>query len=118
MSPIWPFAALSLACAGALLSCSSGRPPQTGFYCVDIPQGSSVNADRFVEAVAERLGFKTSKAQFPSRTGPPDRAWEVYGSGISLFIDTAMKDGKPDRFGNRSHAFNPNRLSLQVVRTG
>jgi hypothetical protein len=35
-----------------------------------------------------------------------------------MFLGTAMKDGEPDRHGNRETTFNPNRLSFQVVKTG
>ena len=35
-----------------------------------------------------------------------------------MFVGTAMKDGKPDRFGNIETTFNPNRLDLNVAKTG
>ena len=114
-------AALSgLLCAGglALSSCVYSDPLQTDFYCVDIPEGRSAEASRFVQGVANRLDFKISEAQFPSEMGPPNHVWEVYGRGVSIFVGTAMKDGKHDRFGNVETTFNPNRLGLQVVKTG
>ncbi len=105
-------------CAVALASCTYSQPPQTGFYCVDIPEGRSADASRFVQTIADRLDFKVSEAQFSSEKGPPSHVWEVYGGGVSLFVGTAMKDGKPDRFGNRETTFNPNRLDLNVAKTG
>src|SRR3954464_3826771 len=83
-------------CTMALASCTLSRPPQTGFYCVDIPDGRSAEASRFVQSVADRLDFKVSEAQFPSEKGPPNHNWEVYGGGVSMFVGTAMKGGKPD----------------------
>jgi hypothetical protein len=44
--------------------------------------------------------------------------WEVYGAGVSIFVDTAMRDGPPDRYGNTVTTYNPSRLELQIVRTG
>ena len=35
-----------------------------------------------------------------------------------MFVGTAMKDGKPDRFGNTETTSNPNRLDLNVAKTG
>ena len=101
----------------ALVSCTY-RPPQTGFYCVDIPEGRSAEASQFVQAIADRLNFSVSEAQFPSEKGPPHHVWDVYGGGVSLFVGTAMKDGKPDRFGNIETTFNPNRLDLNVAKSG
>lgn len=109
---------LLLGSALALASCTYGRPPQSGFYCVDIPEGRSADARRFVQTVADRLDFEVSEAQFPSENGPPSHVWDVYGAGVALFIGTAMKDGKPDRFGNTETTFNPNRLDLHVAKTG
>ena len=94
------------------------RPPQTGFYCVDIPEGKSGDAGRYVQSVADRLNFSVSEASFPSDEGAPNHVWEVYGKGVSLFVGTAMKDGPPDRYGNRKTTFNPNRLGFNVVKTG
>jgi len=107
-------------CAVALASCTYSRPPQTGFYCVEIPEGRSAEADRFVRTVADRLDFKVSEAEFPDLMshGPPNRVWDVYGGGVSLFVGNAMKDGNPDRFGNIPTTFNPNRLDLHVAKTG
>jgi len=85
---------------------------------VDIPEGRSSDAGRFVQTVADRLNFKVSEAQFPSEKGPPNHVWEAYGQGVSMFVGTAMKDGKPDRFGNVETTFNPNRLGLNVAKTG
>jgi hypothetical protein len=85
---------------------------------VDIPEGRSAEASRFVQTIADRLRFKVSEAQFPSEKGPPNHVWEVYGGGVSLFVGTAMKDGKPDRFGNIETTFNPSRLDLSVAKTG
>jgi hypothetical protein len=102
----------------ALASCTFSRPPQTGFYCIDIPNGRSAEASRFVQSVADRLNFKVSEAQFPSEKGPPNHTWEVYGGGVSMFVGTAMKDGKPDRFGNVETTFDPNRLDVNVAKTG
>ena len=110
--------ALSCCCSVAIASCTYGRPPQTGFYCVDIPEGRSADASRFVQIVANRLKFKVSEAQFPSEEGPPDHVWEVYGQGVSMFVGTAMKDGTPDRVGNIKTTFNPNRLGFNVAKTG
>lgn len=31
-----------------------------------------------------------------------------------MFVGTAMKDGRPDRFGNIPTTFNPNRLHIHV----
>lgn len=109
-----------LFCVGAfaLASCTYNRPPQTGFYCVDIPESGSSDASRFVQNVAARLNFKVSEAQFRSENGPPNHVWEVYGRGVSLFVGTAMKDGEQDRFGNPEVTFNPNRLGLNVAKTG
>ena len=106
-------------CALALVSSCAYRPPQTGFYCVDIPEGRSGEASQFVQTVAHRLDFKVSQAQFPGfmENGPPQRVWDVYGGGVSLFVGTAMKDGKSDRFGNIETTFNPHRLGLHVYRT-
>ena len=94
------------------------RPPQTGFYCIDIPKGRSAEAGRYVQSVANRLQFSVSEAQFPSDEGPPHEVWEVYGKGVSMFVGTAMKDGPPDRYGNRKTTFNPNRLGFNVAKTG
>jgi hypothetical protein len=85
---------------------------------VDIPQGQSAAAGQFVQNIAKRLNFKVSEATFPSEKGPPNHVWEAYGRGVSLFVDTAMRDGKADRFGNVETTFNPNRLGLQAVKTG
>lgn len=105
-------------CAAVVTSCTYSRPSQTGFYCVDIPKGGSGDADTFVRTVADRLDFKVSGAEFPSEKGAPDRQWEVYGGGVSMFISTAMKDGLPDRYGNTETTFNPDRLGFNVVKTG
>jgi hypothetical protein len=110
--------ALLCCCALAAASCSLSRPPQTGFYCVDIPAGRSADAGRYVQKVADRLRFSVSEAQFPSEEGAPNHVWEVYGKGVSMFVDTAMKDGPPDRYGNRKTTFNPNRLGFNVAKTG
>ena len=108
---------LLFGCLVTLASCAY-RPPQTGFYCVDIPEGSSADTSRFVQTIADRLDFKVSEARFPSENGPPNHVWDVYGRGVSLFVGTAMKDGKPDRSGNIETTFNPNRLGIQVAKTG
>ena len=68
--------------------------------------------------VADRLKFSVSEAQFPSDDGAPHHVWEVYGKGVSMFVGTAMKDGPPDRYGNRKTTFNPNRLGFNVAKTG
>ena len=70
--------------------------------------------------MADRLDFKVSEAEFPDLMshGPPNRVWDVYGGGVSLFVGNAMKDGNPDRFGNIPTTFNPNRLDLHVAKTG
>ena len=104
-------------CAVALTSCTYSQPPQTGFYCVDIPQGKSAEAGRFVRIVANRLDFKVSEAEFPGIMdhGPANHMWEVYGRGVSMFVGRAMLDGKdPDRYGNITTTFNPNRLDINV----
>jgi hypothetical protein len=44
--------------------------------------------------------------------------WEIYGGGVSMFLDTAMKDGRPDQFGNRPHTFDQHRLGFNVAKTG
>ena len=105
-------------CAAALTSCTYSRPPQTGFYCVDIPKGRSAEAGQFVRSVAEGLSFKISEAQFPSEKGPPNHVWEIYGRGVSMFVSTAMQDDNPDRYGNRETTFNPDRLGFNVAKTG
>ena len=110
--------ALLCCCALAGTSCSLSRPPQTGFFCVDIPKGRSADAGRYVQAVADRLNFSVSEAEFPSDEGAPHRVWEVYGKGVSMNVDTSMNDGPPDRFGNRKTTFNPNRLGFNVAKTG
>jgi len=109
-----------LLCGGAfaLASCTYTRPPQTGFYCVDIPESKSSDAGRFVKSVADQLNFKISETQFASAKGPPNHVWEVYGRGVSMFVGSALKDGEPDRFGNRETTFNPNRLGFNVAKTG
>ena len=104
--------------AVATASCYSSRPPQTGSYCVDITEGRSADADRFVRTAAARLDFKVSEAEFESLRGPPGHNWEVYGRGVSMFVSFAMKDGPPDRFGNVRTTFNPNRLDFLVAKTG
>jgi hypothetical protein len=71
-----------------------------------------------VQTVADHLDFNVSEAQFPSEKGPPNHVWEVYGRGVSMFVGTAMKDGKPDRLGNVETTFNPNRLGLNVAKAG
>lgn len=101
-----------------LTACTGGRPPQTGFYCLDIPEGRSDEAARFAQNVADRLNFKVSEAQFPAEKGPPNHVWEIYGGGVSMFLGTTMKDGDADRYGNRETTFNPNRLGFNVVKTG
>jgi hypothetical protein len=101
-----------------LTACTSDRPPQTAFYCLDLPEGRSGEASRFVRDVADRLDLKVSEAQFPTEKGPPDQAWELHGRGVSMFLGTAMKSGKPDRYGNRETTFNPHRLGFNVVKTG
>lgn len=87
---------------------------------MDIPEGQSAQADQFVQTVAHRLDFKVSEAQFPDLAsgGPPNHEWEVYGGGVSLFVGNALEDGTPDRFGNIPMTFNPNRLDLNVAKTG
>jgi hypothetical protein len=85
---------------------------------VDIPEGRSAEAGRFVRSVSDRLSFKVSEAQFPSENGPPSHVWEIYGRGLSVFVGTAMKDGEPDRYGNRATTFNPNRLDFHVAKSG
>lgn len=85
---------------------------------MDIPADGSIDAELFVQSVANRLGFEVSAAQFPSDAGPPSRVWEIYGRGVSMFVPTAMKQGEPDLYGNRSNTFNPNRLNFNVVKTG
>jgi hypothetical protein len=62
--------------------------------------------------------FSVSEAQFPSEKGPLNHVWNVYGRGVSLLVGTAMKDGPPDRFGNIETTFNPNRLDLNVAKSG
>lgn len=111
---------LALLCCGALAgtSCSLTRPPQTGFYCLDIPEGRSAEAGPYVQSVADRLRFSVSEADYPSDEGPPHHVWEIYGKGVSMFVDTSMKDGPPDRYGNRKTTFNPNRLGFNVAKTG
>jgi predicted dehydrogenase len=109
----WAFGSVICACVVlANASCTYSRPPQTGFYCVDFPKGSAADASRFIQLTAQRLGFKVSEAQFAADHGPPNHSWEVYGRGVSLFVDTAMKGS------GLQTTFNPNRLSLQVVKTG
>ena len=102
----------------ALVSCTNARPPQTLFYCIDIPEGRSPKQREFVQALGQQLGFKVSEATLAAEHGPPDSQWEVYGRGVSVFVGTSMKDGQADKFGNRSHDFNPNRLSLNIAKTG
>ena len=116
------FARLALLCCCAVgtasCSLSLSRPPQTGSYCVDIPEGKSADAGRYIQTVADRLKFSVSEAQFPSDEGAPHQVWEIYGKGVSMFVGTAMKDGPPDRYGNIQTTFNPNRLDLNVAKTG
>ena len=104
--------------AAILGSCTASRLPQTGFYCIDLPDGREGDAEALVDAIAARLEFKVSKGQFASEKGPPDEIWEIYGGGVSLFIATQMHSGKPDRLGNRETVFNPNRLGFNVAKTG
>ena len=112
-------ARLMLLCCGiAVASCKSSRPAQTGFYCVNIPEGRSAEAGLFIHSVAARLNFSVSDAEFPSAKGPPNRVWEVYGRGVSMFVGTAMKSGNADRYGNRETTFNPYRLEFNVAKTG
>lgn len=113
-------AAAILLCSGAivLMSCTYGMPPQTGSYCIDIPDGKTTEASRFAKTVADQLNFKVSEAQFASEKGPPNQVWELHGRGVSMFVGTAMKDGEPDRFGNKDTTFNQNRLGFVVVKTG
>lgn len=108
--------ALFYCCAMGAASCSLSRPPQTGFYCVDIPEGRSAQAGRYVQTVADRLKFSVSEAQFPSDEGAPHHVWEIYGKGVSMFVATSMKDGPPDRYGNRKTTYNSNRPALEWLR--
>lgn len=85
---------------------------------MDMPAGRSPDGQLFVQALGQRLGFQLSEATFPAENGPPDDEWEVYGRGVSVFVGTAMKDGPPDKFGNRAHSFNRNRLTIHVAKTG
>ena len=110
--------AVALGVAAILGSCTASRLPQTGFYCIDLPDGREGDADALVDAIAERLKFKVSKGQFASEAGPPKEIWEVYGGGVSLIIATQMHSGKPDQLGNRETVFNPNRLGFNVAKTG
>jgi hypothetical protein len=105
-------------CAVAVASCAY-RPPQTGFYCVDIPRGRSSEANEFVQNIADRLDFRISKAVFPgfNDNEPPQYVWDVYGRGVSLFVGNAMHDGDRDRFGNIKTTFNPHRLDLHVSKS-
>lgn len=101
-----------------MTSCTSSRPMQTGFYCVNIPKGRSAEAGLFAHSVAARLNFSVSEAEFPSAKGPPNHVWEVHGRGVSMFLGTAMKSGKADRYENRETTFNPYRLEFNVAKTG
>jgi hypothetical protein len=85
---------------------------------VDIPEGRSADAGRYIQNVADRLDFSVSEAEFPSDEGAPHHVWEVYGKGVSMMVDTSMKDGPPDRYGNIKTTFNPNRLGFNVAKTG
>ena len=70
--------------------------------------------------MADRLDFKYAEAELPGfmDRGPPHHVWEVYGQGVSMFVGTAMKDGRPDRYGNVPTTFNPNRLDIHVSKAG
>ena len=109
---------LLCACGMSLTSCAFRDPPQTRSYCVDIPPGQSSDASRYVQTIADHLRFKVAEEEFPSEKGPPHQVWEAYGRGVSMFVGTAMKDGKTDRFGNVETTFNPNRLELSAAKTG
>ncbi|HKX89159.1 MAG TPA: hypothetical protein VJM13_08115 [Sphingopyxis sp.] len=109
-------AALAL---NALVSgCSYSKPPQSGFYCIDVPPGRAGDVDAFIEDTAARLHFKVSKGAFPFEADNVHRAYEVYGRGVSLMISTSMHSGKPDQFDNRPTKANPHRWSMQAVKTG
>ena len=110
--------ALLCCCAIAVASCAFRDPPQTGFFCVDIPEGRSAEAGRYVQNVADRLGFSVSNAAYASDDGAPHRVWEVYGKGVSMNVDTSMKDGPVDSYGNIKTTYNPNRLGFNVAKTG
>jgi len=47
-----------------------------------------------VQTIADHLSFKVAEEEFPSEKGPPHQVWEAYGRGVSMFVGTAMKDGK------------------------
>lgn len=87
---------------------------QTGFYCLEIPQGRSAEARPFIQNVAERLNFKISEGTIPAEIGASGHEWEVYGRGVSMFVDSAMQN---DRLENRT-TFDPHLLDLQIVKTG
>lgn len=102
----------------ALCGCSVSKPPQSGFYCLEVPSGRSSDVPKVIQATSDRLHFKVSDQTSEFSPGDIHRSYELNGQGVSVFIQTSIKSGAPDEFGNQPTAFNPNRYSVQAVKTG
>lgn len=95
------------------------RPPQSSFYCLEVPSGDVRTVRRVLDATANRLNFEVSENEFEHEKGDVRHVFEVYGKGVSLFVLNAMVTSKPlDEFENTQTRFDPKRYSVQAVKTG
>ena len=119
--------------AALATSCSPMSPPQTGFYCLDVPSGRPADVERVFYATASRLGFKVWRSQMTfdkqNRPRPQQRVSGVplgvdhqllaNGKGVSLLVMRAMESGIPlDEFDNTNVTFNPKRYDVHAFKSG
>jgi hypothetical protein len=102
----------------ALWGCSVIKPPQSSFYCLEVPSGSEVDVERLMQSTGDRLLARVSGQTSEFSPGDVHRSFEIYGRGVSLFIHTSLQSGRPDEFGNRATSSNPHSYSVQAVKTG
>jgi hypothetical protein len=103
---------------GLVVAACADRPPQTGQYCLDLPNGGKAEAREFANAVAERLELDVSEGTFEFEPGNVGFEFLIYGRGVSLSFGRSLVSGPADAYGNRLTIADPKRYSLHAYKDG
>ena len=114
----------SAVCLAFATTACSGQPPQTGFYCLDIPADGSKNVAKFVSDLATDLSFDVEEMhsdngeQGITGISGTDHQYLLHGSGVSMLVSSALVSGEADEYENRPTRYDPVRYSIHAFKSG
>ena len=109
----------AVACLFLIESAAFGqpsRPPQTGFYCLDVASGQPADVRRVLDTMARSLRLRLSVGAFETEEG--ETQFLAYGRGLSVLVGTSIAGTRPDAHGRPIVMYNRSRYDVHAFRTG